>query len=201
MRNAIVVSVLLMPTLAGAADGSSLCAAPEQAAKVKPLYAGATAPPPMMAARRLELSEAIVASAIDQDRAVGTPGSSFDVVWKSLQSWGTATTVVLKGEMVFEIIGPIPPGEPSTRSSYYNLKPPGNGLGGHLRPDQLGAIYALDIAGGEGPIRGVTFMDAGGNSVFGVFLPEAKEHGSEAQAKFRATRELIRSLPRVCPAA
>jgi hypothetical protein len=47
------------------------------------------------------------------------------LVWTSLQAWDDATVVVLKGQNVVEVRGGIPPGAPSTRSQFYNLKQEG----------------------------------------------------------------------------
>lgn len=177
---------------------STLCATPEQAAIVQALYATAPVPPTFMAATKLGLPEAKVASALSVKQALGTTGAGFAAVWESLQAWDDATVVVLKDGYVFEIRGRIPGGALSTKSQYFNLKQDGAGLAGHLRPDQLGAIYAVDLVGAPGPVRGITFLNAAGEGVFGVYVPEGANPNPALLAQFNKTRDVIAALPRVC---
>lgn len=183
---------------AQSAGPAALCATPEQTRRVQEFYAVPPAQPSFMAAPKLGLPEAVVLSALGPDRAVGVPGSEFLRVWESLLAWEEARTLVLKAGHVFEIEGRIHAGRPSTRSSFYNLEY-GPGLGGHLRPDLISAIYTLELQGQEGPIRGVIFLDPKGENAFGVFVPAAPDRPpSKAIAQFAATRELMRRLPRAC---
>lgn len=175
-----------------------LCASPEQAAAVQALYVTAPVPPTFMAATKLGLPEALVASAIAGKQAVGTTGAGFDAVWKSLQEWDDATVVVLKGGFVLEVRGRIPGGAPSTKGQFFNLKQDGAGLGGHLRPDLVGAIYAVDLVGAQAPLRGLTFVDAAGEGIFGVYVPEGADPKPALVAQFEKTRAVIAGLPRVC---
>ena len=195
-----VLSVLVLSSWsAGLLAGPSLCATADQAAKVREAYAAPPASPTFMTAGKLALSEAVVLSALAGKGATGTPGAAFGQVWASLQSWTDATVVLLKGGNVVEVRGRVPPGEPSTKSQFFNLKQEGAGLGGHFRPDLMGAIYAVELAGAQGPLRGVTFVDLAGDSLFGVYLPEGAASNPELVAAFGRTRELIAGLPRACP--
>ncbi len=193
-----VLAALLIFSSGAALPASPLCATPEQAATVQALYAKATVPPTFMAAGNLGIPEAALASALSGKQAVGTTGAGFEAVWKSLQEWPDATAVVLKAGNVFETRGPIPAGVPSTKSQFYNLKQDGAGLSGHLRPDLVAAIYALDLPGAQGPLRGITFLDSAGEGLFGVYLPEGANPKPALVAQFEKTRALIAGLPRVC---
>jgi len=196
----LVLTVCLALPAARAADAPSLCATPEQAKAVTELYAQSPAPPPFMAAAKLGVPETIVLSALPAEKAVGTTGAGFLPIWESLRNWDESLTLVLKAGQVFEIYGRIPGGEPSKVSQNYNLKQDGPGLGGHLRPDLIGAIYAVTMQGREGPMRGVTFLDALGNSAFHVFLPEGRKPTEKQIAQFESTRALIAGMPRACTA-
>jgi putative heme iron utilization protein len=196
---ACVLAANAGPAVAAAADAPALCANAQQAAQVRALYAQAPVPPPFMAAPKLGLPEAIVLSALPADKALGVPGSEFLEVWQSLQSWERSLTLVLKAGQVFEIYGRIPPGEPSKISQNYNLEYPEAGLGGHLRPDLIAAIYAVSLEGREGPMRGLSFLDAEGNGAFAVFLPESRKPTAAEVAQFEKTRALLQGLPRACP--
>src|SRR5512137_3037401 len=102
VRCLLAASLLTLP--AGMALAASpLCATPEQAAKVQQAYAAPPAPPTFMAAGKLALPEAIVASALPAKQAVGTTGAGFAAVWESLQAWDDATVVLLKGANVVEV--------------------------------------------------------------------------------------------------
>ena len=198
MLRPVLAAALLAFCHTSAFGASPLCATPEQAATVQALYATAPVPPTFMAATKLGIPEALVASAISGKQVVGTTGAGFDEVWKSLQEWDDATAVVLKGGFVLEIRGRIPGGAPSAKSKFFNLKQDGAGLGGHLRPDLVGAIYAVDLVGAEAPLRGVTFLDAAGEGIFGVYLPEGAGPKPALVAQFERTRAVIAALPRVC---
>ena len=183
---------------ASAADLPALCATAEQKAQIAPVYAGPQVPPPFMAARKLGLPEAIIVSALPVAQATGVSAAEFSKVWASLQAGDHALTLVLKGDNVFEIHGRIPPATPSSKSAFFNLKAGEAGLGGHLRPDLLGAIYAVNLKGPEGPMRGVTFMDQKGEGVFGVYLPESREPSPALVAQFDKTQALMAAMPRLC---
>jgi hypothetical protein len=56
----------------------------------------------------------------------------------------------------------------------------------------------VDLVGAEAPLRGVTFLDAAGEGIFGVYLPEGAEPKPALVAQFERTRAVIAALPRVC---
>jgi putative heme degradation protein len=56
----------------------------------------------------------------------------------------------------------------------------------------------VELAGAPGTLRGVTFLDAAGESLFGVYVPEGADKKPELVAQFEKTRAVIASLPRVC---
>jgi putative heme iron utilization protein len=182
------------------ATAAPFCATPEQVQAVRAAYASKPQPLTFMAAARLELAEAVVASALDPTQAVGVPGSEFPRVWASLGGWDKATTLIRQGGHVFEIASRVPAGKPSDRpgSKFFNLDR-GTALNGHLRPDLVSAIYALRLEGAEGPLRGILFMDAAGSSVFGVFTGEGPDQPPAVIAQFEQTWKLLESLPRACP--
>lgn len=200
-RTAQIIATAFMaclPCFASAGDAASLCATPEQKAQIAPLYAGSPVPAPFMAAKKLGLPEAVIASTLPVAQATGVSAAEFSKVWESLQSWDQALTLVLKGASVFEIHGRIPPGIPSTKSPFFNLQAAEAGLGGHLRPDLFGAIYAVNLDGAEGQMRGVTFMDQQGEGIFGVYLPESREPAPALVAQFDRTQALMTAMPRLC---
>jgi heme iron utilization protein len=205
------VGISILVLVAGAYGATShaqqnqnACATPEQAAKVQVLFAGTAGPAPFQAAMKLEVSESIVLSSLGPKRAVGVAGTEFAKVWAALNAWPDAVVLISKGGHIFEIEGPIQPGEPSKKSKFFNLEHGASGVSGHLRPDLIGSIYAVDYMGGEGPLRGVVFLDLEGQSVFSVFVPNADEKTqvpSAANAEFEKTRAFLAGMPQVCASA
>jgi len=202
MRSAVVllaVAALLGPAPLTAAD--DLCATQEQTQKIRQFLAENPGMLPAIATRSLKLPEAVIASGLPAEQAVGTSKDGFAKVWESITSWTEATTMIIKDGSVFEVQGPLPPGEPSTRSKYFNLGThQGAGLGGHVRPDLLSSIYPIAVAGeGGAATRGVVFHGPSGESVFSVYVSaEGSQPSAEDLVKFEATMALIKSVPRVC---
>lgn len=182
------------------APPSALCATTAQASAVAATYAKTPAPPTFAAAAMLKIPEAVVASALPPTIAIGVAGDQFRAVWESMSEWDSAVALIMKGGDVFEISTKIVKGTPSKTSKFYNL---GNAaLSGHLRPDLISVLYAVQIAGKEGAMRGVMFYDGNGDNVFGVFArgaAEGKDPSTQQLAQFEATWNLIKSLPRACP--
>jgi putative heme iron utilization protein len=188
-----------LASASGQAGQENFCATPEQTQAVAKAYEQSPPPAPFMAAPKLGLSEAIVSSALAPDRAIGASAAEFFKVWESIRQWDDALTLVLKGGQVFEIHGRIHGGEPSKISKNYNLSDEGAGFSGHIRPDLMSVIYAVDLPGREGPVRGIAFYDQKGESSFWVLVPPV---GASAKnvTQFEVTRDLIRKLARPCPA-
>ncbi len=181
------------------------CAGAEQATQVNAFFAENNSLP-AIAARRLALPEAVVASALPGEKAVGTTGEVFHDVWAQLDELKHATLLVLKAGHVFEMHGPIPPGTPSTRSRYFNVEfeevegVEEEGFSGHLRPDLLQAVYAFVLPGEGGvPVRSVWFYGAADDSDFGVVV-EVGDKGVESAERrvFENIWALIERGPRLC---
>lgn len=155
---------------------------------------------PFMAAPVLQMPEAMFAAAMPADRSIGVSARHFETVWRTLPAWGEVTAVILKGGSVFEIASQVPPGAPSDRSKFFNLK--GAPLAGHLRPDLMTAIHALRVPTAEGVIEGVYFYGPGGEGLFGLFIAgEGRTPSAAQQAAFAATWETLAALPPRCPAS
>lgn len=206
VRNRSALAALaLLPVIAIAGSAPSapsvaLCATHAEAARVAALYAATPAPMTFAAAPQLKLSEAVIASAIPADQAVGTSGASFARIWESLTHWSGAFFLIMKDGNVFEISSTVPTGTPSTKSRFFNLGHEG-ALSGHLRPDLVSSIYAVQLPTREGFSRGLMFYDHDGVGIFGVFAGgEGREPSPEQLAQFKSTWDLITSLPRACTA-
>ncbi|MEQ9110360.1 MAG: ChuX/HutX family heme-like substrate-binding protein [Rhodospirillaceae bacterium] len=190
--------VALSPGTANTASHQEMCATSTQKVSVEEYYVASAGAMTFRASDELGVTEAVVLSALGEESATGTTGISFNEVWESLRSWTDAMTVIRFGGQVFEVHGPVNAGAPSTRSNFFNLSGH-NGVGGHLRPDLISSIYAISLASERATIRGVTFLDQSGNSIFGVYVPsEGEEPPQEIVEQFKATKKLIASLPSAC---
>jgi putative heme iron utilization protein len=177
---------------------AALCADAAQAADVREQFAEPRANFWTIAAR-LGLTEAAVLSTVAAERGAATRGEAFATVWESLRTWPEAVAIVLKDGHVFEVHGRIAAGEPSKTSRYFNLQGH-DGLAGHLRPDLIAGIYAVELPGRTGPEYGVAFADASGSVSFTVYVPAGDEATPEGRAAWQRTRELIGRLPALCAA-
>ncbi len=182
------------------AQDAALCATADQAKQIQEHYK--TSPGmPFQAARTLKMNEAVIASGLPKTQAVGTAGSNFPAVWDAVKGL-EAVALIMKGGNVFEIRGVIPGGEPSTRSKFFNLKDGAAGLGGHLRPDNLSAIYALAIPGKEKDqmSRAIIFVDAAtGESAFAIAVGgEGPPPPAATIAHFDKVMATVKGLPPLC---
>lgn len=184
-----------------AAEAAPACATPAQVAAVKAAMAGKDPGPLGATAASVKLPESVVASALPAAQAHGVSAVHFQQVWKSLETWDDSLVFIVKGLDLFEVKGRVGRGEPSKRSKFFNLSREGDGLVGHLRPDLYSAIYVLSIPGEKSTLRGVSFFDQAGASVFSVFVPgEGGEAPPPAVIKqFETTEKMIRGLPSLCP--
>ena len=176
-----------------------MCATPEQAAPVTAFYEKTPAILPLLATRTLKMPEALIASALKPNQALGALGKSFTTLWDSARTWGDVVFFASKEGNQFEVNGLLPEGVQSTSSNYFNLGPQKAGITGHLRADRIVSIYAISLQEGKTHLRGLVFYDGKGDSQFAVFLPgEGAPVPKETEAAFDKTWSLIASMPRVC---
>ncbi len=186
--------------IGAAAQADGMCAAPDQARQVRAFYQQNPGTMPVIAARKLNLPEVIVASGLPPDQIAGVKGEAFADVWAAMTRWKVAIFLIMKGENVFEILSPIAPASPSKTSQYTNIAYE-HPLRGHLRPDLYSSIYVVALPAKEGgKARGVLFYDGSGASVFGAFMSgEALDPSEEDIARFDELMKFVEARPQVCP--
>jgi len=195
---ALTATCLAVPALAG-----DMCATPEQAKQIQDFYAANPGTMTPIAAQRLNMPEALVASGLPAAQTASTSGEAFMDVWSNMTTWEKATFLVMKGKNVFEIESAIAPVKKSETSDYTNIEYV-HPLRGHLRPDLYETISAVVLpVEGRPTVRGVMFYDEEGASVFGAFISGegAGDPPAEELAKFDALMGLIKAQPPVCPAS
>lgn len=191
------------PPAAPAPPPPPLCASAAQVKQVLDHYAANPGAMPALASRALKLPDELIASALPADQAVGTTSAGFIPVWESMMAWDNPVAIIIKGGSVIEVRGKIAHGKPSKVSQYFNVDEDGPGLSGHLRPDLMSAIYAVELPtkAANAPLRGILFFDASGETIFGVYAPgdgEGVPAPPALVAQFEKTRALIQSMPRAC---
>jgi heme iron utilization protein len=199
---AVIVSTLLAGNLRAATPVESPCATPDQRREIGERFERPERGLVDQLRAELGISEAAVMSALPPGRAVGVPGSEFHAVWDSLRTWPDAVVAIRTGGHVMEVHGPIHAGEPSRISQYFNLSPEGPGLSGHLRPDLVAAIYAVQLPGRSGDEYGVVFFDPAGQPAFGVYVPSEHAKASDSALRaFEETKARLATMPRACGSA
>lgn len=197
------IAVLLVAALGGALAAGGVaadpyCATPDQAQQVREFYGRNPGTMPVIAATRLKMPEASVASALPAEQAASVPGKQFAEIWEAMTRWKEATFLIMKGPNVFEILSGIGKSERSKTSDYTNIEYV-HPLRGHLRPDLYESIYAVALPGKEGAVaRGVIFYDAQGASVFGAFMSGDASPPASELVKFDEVMKLVRSGSPVC---
>ncbi|MBT4739473.1 MAG: hypothetical protein HOO09_03730, partial [Rhodospirillaceae bacterium] len=142
----------------------------------------------------------VIASAMPAVEKAGTSAAGFVDVWASVTEWEKAFTLILKEGHVFEIDGAVPAGKRSERSNYFNLDIDAP-FGGHIRDDQMSAIYAMALPARGGAVsRSIHFFDQSGVTVFSVIMGGEAGNPDDADvARFDATMALVKSMGSVCP--
>ncbi|MEM8954219.1 MAG: heme utilization cystosolic carrier protein HutX [Verrucomicrobiota bacterium] len=137
---------------------------------------------PRIMAEEHNVSEAAVVEALPDGMSLRIEPSAFEELWADLTTWENPLLIVIASGSVFEIPGPLGPGE--FGRGYYNIDAEENAWGGHLKPDQLGAIYLI-----QKPFRGndtwqCAFYDKEGSRVFSIYVGREGDepHGPTLEA-------------------
>lgn len=95
------------------------------------------------------------------------PASAFADIFAELTKWGDVLFLVHTPNIIFECVGPVPPG--SSARGYFNLNGKGP-IGGHLKAERCAAIAFV-----RRPFMGldscsIQFFDTDGDSMFKIFV-------------------------------
>ncbi len=194
-QGALAASLIVGPALA-----ENLCASSELRQIIQDFLAEKPGMMPVMAARELNIPEAIVASAYSPDQVASTTGDAFTDVWTVMTNLEKVTVLVIKDRDVFEISSIIGSGEFSDTNSFYNLSHD-YPFSGHLRPDLYSSIYAVRVPYGEERVgRGIFFYKPNGEAAFGILVSgRGPSPSTEQIAKFDEIMAMIKDRPSACP--
>ena len=194
-----VVCGLAAGTAAAEGTAGPVCLSPEQRATVQARLGPGGEADWMRLPKELGLPEAALVQALPASQVASVGGDRFMDTWALLQKWSNPIVFVFKGGHVFEIHGPLPPGQPSKVSKYFNLQQEGAGVSGHLRPDLITQIIAVNRKVRGRVQAAVMFFDATGEQAFAVFIPEGPESGvPKEMPEFEATRAAMSAWPDPC---
>jgi putative heme utilization carrier protein HutX len=196
----LVAACSLVATAALAeAPAGPVCLSPEQRAAAQAKIGPGGEADWMRLPKELGIPEAALVQALPASQVASVGGDRFMDTWALLQKWSNPIMFVFKGGHVFEIHGPIPRGEPSKVSKYFNLQQEGAGVSGHLRPDLITQIIAVNRKVRGRVQAAVMFFDATGEQAFAVFIPEGPENGvPKEMPEFEATRAAMSAWPDPC---
>jgi hypothetical protein len=181
-----IILVAGLIAVAMTAQANPLCASPEQRVNVATALDDSPTSSPAELARTLGFAEAAVVQGLPVDMRVSVAMTEFEGLWQALTEWEDALVIVLSSESVFELFGPLPAG--NTDRGYFNFDAPDSLYGGHLKTDQLAAIYLLSTDGRNGETHQVAFFDDDGRRVFGVYVPRDEEGALRSQPHSRFLR-------------
>jgi putative heme iron utilization protein len=200
----VPVVVALMTVLSGPSAAASLCATPEQAAKIRETYSGRPGMAPFEVGKSLGITEETVITGLPESQSVGTSdGQAFAKIWASLSDWERPIVVIpLSNDNIVEVFGPLGTNV-VTSGSEVRIETNRIGLGGHFHPSSIAAIHAVMLPRRDGQtLHGAIFLDADGRSIISVYSLKST---TPAIIKFlstdayQRTRDLIVSLPPRCP--
>jgi putative heme iron utilization protein len=206
IRAAVLFSIAAFA--AAPASAAGFCATPADVKSVASFYDTKRPGVPLpISARAVNLPEETVASALAPSQALGTPGSVETVkkVWASIDAWGPQAKIwlvfTMGGAHSFVFPSLVPITQPSNGPFYDAYADEGRGVHGHLKAEEVKAIYVADIPMKDASkrTRTVSFYDGSGKLIVGVYASLAKEAADETSvAGFAKTWELFKTLPRLC---
>lgn len=212
----LVLAALATPLAASApalaksskARAYTACATNAQKAAVLKMQGEYPGDPVAIVGRDLKVPEMVAASGFGPEGAVGAriTGNEAAQFWQSIDGWGADTKVwvVLSpaSEHAFIVHGKVPVTQPNPDPGYLDVyADKGDGIHSHIQLSKVAAVFATDIPTDDPAFRtrGINFYDQKGNNIVGIYASLKKYTPDPiAIAGFERTRELIRTLPRIC---
>lgn len=204
---AILLMILFSPPHLGAAvvthetlTTATFCPDEQTRHNIQQFYQEKPGALPILAKRALQTTPAAIASSLPNGQAVLVPGSEFRQIWEMLAGWEDLMFLIIQDGHILELKSTIPSGEVSSRSNYYNLDD-GTTLGGHLRPNNVGAIAATTLPDSKGgAVRFLSFFNTAGESSFEIIVSGPERSASPDDiSRFDALVIEMRNLPSICP--
>lgn len=119
-------------------------------------------------AKELETSEMNVISNLPEDMVKEVSKGRFDEIIAEVSTWGTLTVIVQNESTILEVKAPFPAG--TYGHGYYNLKSKETAIGGHIKSDDLEAIFFVSKPFMGLESHSIQFFNKNGNAMFKLFL-------------------------------
>jgi len=132
----------------------------------------------------LGVSEMEVIRNLPADMVKEVSKERFDEIIEDISQWGTLMVIVSNGSIILEIKAPFPVG--TYGHGYYNLESSNTPIGGHIRADDLSAIFFVSRPYMDMETHSIQFFNKNGNAMFKLFLgwDENRQIISEQMGKF-----------------
>lgn len=143
-------------------------------------------------AAELGVSEREVIRCLPETMAKEVAKEKFDEIVEEVSTWGALTVIVQNESTILEVKASFPKG--TYGHGYYNLKPNGTPIGGHIRASELSAIFFISKPFMGRESHSIQFFDGNGRAMFKLYLgrDESKQIITDQKERFIALRERMR---------
>ena len=142
-------------------------------------------------AAELNMSEMEVIRSLPDDMVKEASKERFDDVIREVSQWGALTVIVSNESTILEVKAPFPIG--TYGHGYYNLKSNDSPVGGHIKIDDLEAIFFVSKPFMGLESHSIQFFNKNGNAMFKLYLgrDENRKILPEQLNKFMALKERL----------
>jgi putative heme utilization carrier protein HutX len=119
-------------------------------------------------ARELEINEMDVIRNLPEYMVKEVSKDRFDEIIAEVSTWGMLTVIVQNESTILEVKAPFPMG--TYGHGYYNLKSKDTPVGGHIKADDLSAIFFLSKPFMGLESHSIQFFNKNGNAMFKLYL-------------------------------
>jgi putative heme utilization carrier protein HutX len=119
-------------------------------------------------AKELEVCEMDVIRNLPEDMAKEVSKDRFDEIIAEVSTWGVLTVIVQNESTILEVKAPFPVG--TYGHGFYNLQSKDTPVGGHIRADDLSAIFFVSKPFMGLESHSIQFFNGNGNAMFKLYL-------------------------------
>lgn len=119
-------------------------------------------------AKELGACEMDVVRNLPEDMVKEVSKDRFDDIIAEVSTWGVLTVIVQNESTIFEVKAPFPVG--SYGHGYYNIHSKDTPIGGHIKADDLSAIFFVSKPFMGLESHSIQFFNKNGNALFKLYL-------------------------------
>ncbi len=142
----------------------------------------------MRVAKELDMPEAAAVAALPEEMRVPAPSEDFVSIWETMTGWEQVLFLVVNDGVIAEVKGRLPKGE--FGHGFFNIHEQDNPIGGHIRVDEIGAIWLVSKPMFNLETHSVQIFDKAGKPMFSVYMgrDEKREILPDVLAGYRELR-------------